>query len=73
MSKIKVSTSTNICNHILWNVEHYSSEQGIRLIAEAGYDAIDLDLAFWGLTANSIAEDNWKEWAMLQRDCYKQG
>lgn len=65
--KIKISTSTNICNHILWNVEHYSSEDGIREIAKAGYDAIDLDLAFWGLTANPIAEDNWREWAMLQK------
>lgn len=65
--KVRVSTSTNICNHILWNQERYSSEEGVREIAKAGFGAIDMDFAFWGLSEDPMAEDNWKEWAMLQK------
>ena len=65
--KVRVSTSTNICNHILWNQERYSSEEGVREIAKAGFGAIDMDFAFWGLSEDPKAEDNWKEWAMLQK------
>ena len=63
MSKqIKVSTSTNICNHILWNKEIYSSEDAIQSIGDAGFGAIDLDLAFWRLEVDHMARDDWREW-----------
>ena len=60
--KINISTSTNICNHILWDKEVYTSEDAIRMIAAGGYDSIDLDLAFWRLREDPMAGDNWREW-----------
>ena len=60
--KINISTSTNICNYILGDQEIYSSEDAIRMIAEGGYDSIDLDLAFWRLKEDPMAADNWREW-----------
>ena len=46
--KINVSTSTNICTHILWDWDrdYYTSEEAIRMIAAGGFDSIDLDFAF---------------------------
>ena len=63
-SKINVSTSTNICNHILWDWDrdYYTSEDAIRMIAAGGYDSIDLDLAFWRQQEDHMAGDNWREW-----------
>lgn len=60
--KIKTSTSTNICNHVLWNNEIYSSEDAIHMIANAGFEAIDLDLAFWRLQNDPMAADDWRVW-----------
>lgn len=65
--KIRVSTSTNICNHVLWTQERYSSEEAVREIAKAGFGAIDMDFAFWGLSKDPMAEDDWKEWAERQK------
>lgn len=65
--KIRVSTSTNICNHVLWKQERYSSEEAVREIAKAGFGAIDMDFAFWGLSKDPMAEDNWREWAERQK------
>lgn len=59
---IKVSTSTNICNHVLWNKEVYTSEDAIAMIGKAGYGAIDLDLAFWSLSEDPMAKDDWRVW-----------
>ncbi len=70
--QVKVSTSTNLCNHVLWTQETYESEDAIRLIAEAGYGAVDLDLAFWRLSTDYMAKDNWKEWVERQRDCARE-
>lgn len=67
-AKTKVSTSTNICNHILWDKEVYTSEDAIRMIAAGGYDTIDLDLAFWRLQEDHMAKDNWREWLDRQID-----
>lgn len=61
-NQIKVSTSTNICNHILWNKEIYSSEDAIKSIGAAGFGAIDLDLAFWRLEVDHMARDDWRQW-----------
>lgn len=60
--KLRLSTSTNICNHVLWNKEVYSSEDAIRMIAAAGFDTIDLDLAFWRLEVDHMARDDWRVW-----------
>ena len=60
--KINISTSTNICNHIHWDNEIYTSEDSIRMIAAGGYDSIDLDLAFWRLKEDPMAADNWRQW-----------
>ena len=65
--KIRVSTSNNICNHVLWDQEVYSSEDGIRAIKEAGFGSLDIDFAFWRLKEDPLAADNWKEWAENQR------
>ena len=63
-AKINISTSTNICNHILWDWDrdYYTSEDAIRMIAEGGYDSIDLDLAFWRQQEDPMAGDNWRVW-----------
>ena len=59
---VKVSTSTNICNHVLWNQEIYTSEDAIAMIGKAGYGAIDLDLAFWRLEVDHMTRDDWRVW-----------
>ena len=70
MSKeMKVSTSTNICNHVRWTTERYTSEEAIRAIAEAGFGAVDLDMAFWGLSTDPMAGDDWKDWVLRQKAC----
>lgn len=66
MSKLRVSTSTNICNHIFWDQEVYTSEDSIRMIAAGGFDAIDLDMSFWRIKVDQMAQDNWKEWVERQ-------
>lgn len=66
--KIKVSTSTNIANHIHWNHEVYTSEDAIQMIADAGFGSIDLDLAFWRLEVDHMAGDNWRQWLDRQID-----
>lgn len=65
--KMRVSTSTNLCNHVLWNQEIYTSEDGIRAVKEAGFDSVDLDFAFWRLKEDMLAGDNWKEWTLEQK------
>lgn len=62
--KINISTSTNICNHILWDWDrdYYTSEDAIRMIAAGGYDSVDLDLAFWRQQEDPMAGDNWRQW-----------
>ncbi len=67
--KIRISTSTNICNHVLWDQEIYTSEDGIRAVAEAGFESVDLDFAFWRLKEDMLAGDNWKQWAEAQKAC----
>lgn len=64
--KIKVSTSTNIANHVLWKQERFSSEEAVRMIGQAGFGAVDMDFAFWGLTEDPMAEDTWREWTERQ-------
>jgi len=63
-AKINISTSTNICNHILWDWDrdYYTSEDAIRMIGAGGYDSIDLDLAFWRQQEDPMAGDNWRQW-----------
>ena len=65
--KTRVSTSNNICNHVLWDQEVYTSEDGIRAIKEAGFESLDIDFAFWRLKEDHLAGDNWKAWAENQR------
>lgn len=67
-TKIRVSTSTNICTHILWNweQEYYTTQQAIRMIAAGGFEAIDLDLSFWRIREDKMARDDWKSWLEKQ-------
>lgn len=67
VNKIRVSTSTNLCNHVLWDQEIYTSEDGIRAVKEAGFESVDLDFAFWRLKEDKLAGDNWKAWAENQK------
>lgn len=61
---MRVSTSTNICTHVLWNweKEHYTSRQAIEMIGAGGFDAIDLDLSFWRISQDLMAGENWRVW-----------
>lgn len=70
--KISVSTSTNICNHIFWDQEVYTSADAIRMIAAAGFDSIDLDLAFWRLQEDHMAGPNWRQWLDRQIETAQQ-
>lgn len=64
--KLRVSTSTNICNHVLWKTERYSSEEAVREIGKAGFDSVDMDFAFWGLSEDPMDAPDWKDWTMRQ-------
>ena len=64
--KLRLSTSTIICSKINWETEHYSSEDAIREIGKAGFEAVDLDLAFNKLSHDPMLEDNWKDWVERQ-------
>ena len=61
---MRVSTSTNICTHVLWNweKEFYTSAQAIQMIAQGGFGAVDLDLSFWRIQEDCMARDDWKVW-----------
>ncbi len=52
--KLRISTSTNICNHIRWKEEYYSSEESIREIGKVGFDSVDLDMSFWSLSQDPM-------------------
>lgn len=67
-NQLRVSTSTNICNHILWNwdQEAYTSEDAIEVIGQAGFDSIDLDMSFWRIQTDRMAADDWKQWVECQ-------
>lgn len=64
--KLRISTSTNICNHIRWKEEYYSSEESIREIGKAGFDSVDLDMSFWSLSQDPMDADDWKDWVERQ-------
>lgn len=64
--KLRLSTSTIICSKINWTTEYYSSEEAIREIGKAGFEAVDLDLAFNKLSHDPMAEDDWKDWVERQ-------
>lgn len=64
--KLRLSTSTIICSKINWDTEYYSSEESIEEIGKAGYEAIDLDLAFNGLSHDPMLADDWKNWVERQ-------
>lgn len=64
--KLRLSTSTIICSKTEWETEYYSSEDAIREIGKAGFEAVDLDLAFNKLSHDPMLEDDWKDWVERQ-------
>lgn len=64
--KARLSTSTIICSRINWDTEHYSSEQAIREIGKAGFEAVDLDLAFKEVSYDPMEGEDWKYWVDRQ-------
>lgn len=74
MSKVKTSTSTNICTHVLWNweQEYYTSEQAIQMIGAGGFQAIDLDMSFWRIREDRMARDDWRVWLDAQNAAAEQ-
>ena len=65
-TKLKLSTSTIICSKTNWTTEYYSSEEAIREIGKAGFEAVDLDLAFNKLSHDPMIQDDWRNWVERQ-------
>lgn len=58
---MRISTSTNI--HQLWKSESvYSAADSIRLIKEAGFEAVDISMHTASIPGGPIASDTWQKW-----------
>ena len=67
---MRLSTSTCIHEHILWDTANmfYSCEDSIRSIARSGYKIMDMNFASYSLGTLPMTRDNWEEFVKNQKE-----
>lgn len=61
---MRVSTSTRICESILWDKKnlYYDMPESIRMIARAGYRAIDMSFLTYTKGDRAMTQESWRSW-----------
>lgn len=67
---MRLSTSTCIHEHVLWDLSHmyYTSEQSIRACAEAGFEVLDFNFASYSRGTLPMTQPDWEDWVKRQRE-----
>ena len=64
-----ISTSTNICNQVLGRSEiYYTCEDALRIIAGAGFPAVDLCFVGFGRPGRVMDTPDWRDWVKKQKE-----
>ena len=71
---MRVSTSTRICEGILWDKKnlHYDMPTSVRMLAKAGYEVIDMSFLTYTKGDRAMTQDNWLGWVDEVWDCVQE-
>jgi sugar phosphate isomerase/epimerase len=67
---MRLSTSTCIHEHILWDYAtmYYSSEQSITACAKAGFEVLDFNFASYSRQTLPMTQPDWEDWVKRQKE-----